>query len=778
MKPLKTTVNTNPAQSMRLSVLKFVPFWPLFLVLLLVSLLAAWLYLQYSTPLYKASAHVLIKDDRKGAESVKAFDKMDVLESKKIVENEMDVIQSRPLLYTVIKKMHLYAPVYTKTTFRNELQYAQAPVIIEASAPEALDDYGEIEFAYDKVKRTVTIEQKAYPLDSWQQTPFGQLKFSSNRKYRPTADNSDDQYIFFLLKLKSIAARLETRLTAGATSKLSSMIEISYKDADRDRAEDILNELIVAYMNAGNTDKDNLAANTLAFIDNRLKIVEKELSDIEQKKQRFVASKSAFDISTRGRLFLENVSSNDQKISEINMKLSVLNEVDNYVSSKDNSGGVVPSSMGITDPLLSQLVEKLYNTELEYESLKKTTAVNNPMLVSVNDRIEKIKPNIKEVINNERRSLEAGRNNINATNGAYSSVLSSMPQTERELVDIDRQQNIKSGIYTYLLQKKEETALSQQTIIPDSKVVSDADAGDSPVSPNGKMIYSAAVIFSILLGIGIIMGKETLSNKVMFRHEIENATKFPVIGEISIEASPDPIVISDDKKTFIAEQFRRLRITLDFLDINKNHKKILVTSAISGEGKSFIASNLALTLALTGKKVVLLDFDLNNPSLNNKLNIGQNKGITDYLLNESTLEEIIFPTDLDPNLFLISTGRLPHNPTELLLNDNTEILLKQVEDRFDYIVIDTAPVIPVTDAYILSRYCDATLYVIRHGYTPKIFLEKIDENNKMNQLHNVGIVFNSISSRGLGNNNYGYGYGYGYSFENSRKGRRSRSSAN
>ena len=198
----------------------------------------------------------------------------------------------------------------------------------------------------------------------------------------------------------------------------------------------------------------------------------------------------------------------------------------------------------------------------------------------------------------------------------------------------------------------------------------------------------------------------------------------------------------------------------------------MVTSAISGEGKSFIASNLALTLALSGRKVALLDFDLNNPSLNNKLHISHRNGITDFLLDECSLESIIHPTDLDPNLFLISTGRLPHNPTELLMNGRTEILLKQLEKDFDYIVVDTAPVIPVTDAYILSKFCDATLYVIRHKYTPKIFLERMDKDNKMHRLNNVGIVFNSIAARGTGHNNYGYGYGYGYTYENSRKGKR------
>ncbi|MEJ7589095.1 MAG: polysaccharide biosynthesis tyrosine autokinase [Ferruginibacter sp.] len=770
MNPVKKETPNPHNQDIRRILLRYLPYWPVFTGLFLLGMTLSWLYLQSVTPLYEAACKILIRDEKKGTQNVNSLEEIDLLQSKKIVENETDVVRSRPLLYEVIKKLHMYAPVYKEKKFRNRLVYTSSPVIIEISDPENLREALKIKFKYDAKKQVVIIRQQAYALSSWQKTPYGHLRFSPNEKY--TFIDGNEEYSFSLLTLKSVARGMENKLKATATTKLSSIIMINYRDEDPRKAEDVLNTLVATYIKEGDKDKNNLAANTLAFLEARLKIVEKELGDIEQKKQQYTSQKGAFNIGRQGTLFLENVSANDRKMSEINMQLSVLNEVENYVASKDNSGGVVPSTLGVTEPLLSELVNKLYNAELEYEALKNTTAENNPILLSIRDRVDKIKPNISEMISNQRRGLLAGRNNIAATNGMYASELSNIPRTERELVDIDRQQNIKNGIYTFLLQKKEETALSRQYIVPESRTISYAESTDFPVSPRKTMIYGAAFIISLLLGIGIIMARETFNDKIMFRHEIENSTGLPVIGEISTGGSPDPIVISDDKKTFIAEQFRRLRITLDYLDFDKaHHKKILVTSAISGEGKSFIALNLALTLALTGKKVILLDFDLNNPSLNNKLNISRNKGITDYLLHQCPLEEIIFPTDLNPNLSLISTGHLPHNPTELLLNGKTEVLLNQLDKLFDYIVIDTAPVIPVTDAYILSKHCDATLYIIRHGYTPKVFVERIDENNKMNKLHNVGIVFNSVSARGLGNNNYGYGYGYGYTFENSRKGR-------
>jgi capsular exopolysaccharide synthesis family protein len=341
-------------------------------------------------------------------------------------------------------------------------------------------------------------------------------------------------------------------------------------------------------------------------------------------------------------------------------------------------------------------------------------------------------------------------------------MLQTIPEKQRELIDINREQSIKNGIYAFLLQKREETALSYASTVSDSRVVDPAESSPAPVSPKRKVVYLSALLLALFTGIGVVTARESLSRNIMFRHEIEKLTAQPIIGEIVADDFKDPIVIGESNKTFIAEQFRRLRATLKYLGINSKNKRILVTSAISGEGKSFIATNLALSLALTGKRVVLIDCDLNNPSLNNKLKIHKEKGLTEYLQSESEANEIIRATDLNENLFLISAGYLPRNPSELLMNGRIEELLNYLDSVFDYIVVDTAPVSPVTDAYTLSPLCNATLFVIRHKYTPKVFVQRIDENNKINELHNMAIVFNGIKSRGFGSKQYGYGYGYGY----------------
>jgi capsular exopolysaccharide synthesis family protein len=343
-----------------------------------------------------------------------------------------------------------------------------------------------------------------------------------------------------------------------------------------------------------------------------------------------------------------------------------------------------------------------------------------------------------------------------------------MPAKERELIDINREQSIKNGIYTFLLQKREETALSYAASVSDSRIINNAASSETPVSPKKKIVYLASIIMALLAAMSFVYARESFSRKVMFRHDIEQLTALPIIGEISTESSDNPIVVSNVKKTFIAEQFRKLRISLSYIGVNTKQKRILVTSSITGEGKSFIASNLALTLSLSKKKVILLDFDLNNPTLNQKLKIENQKGIAEYLEGEVELSDIIVATDVNDNFFMIPTGALPDNPTELIMNGRVEELLNQLDEMFDYIIIDTAPVMPVTDAYILAPYCNATLYVVRHGYTPKVFVERLDENNKINHLNNAAIVFNGVTPRGFGSSHYGYGYGYGYLYDDTQ----------
>lgn len=747
-----------------INIQKLMPYWPLFAVLVVVMLAGGWLYLQMATPKYESHARILIKDEKKGSEESEELQALDLLTPKKNSDNEIEVIKSNTLINKVVDELNLYAPVYQVNNFRDKLAYTTSPIIVIPDTSQALKLVKKAPFRYSNGE--VVMNNIAYPLNKWVKTPYGQLQFANNPHY--IQDIGDGQFYFSIMEPKKAVSNISSALNVESANKLSSIIDLTITDEVPERGQDILNKLIDAYNQSLVTEKNVLAANTIRFLDQRLTTVQQQLQDIEKKQQQYKSGKGAIDISTQGKTLLENVSVNDQKTSEINMQMSVLNQIDSYVRSKDMSKAIVPTTAGIEDPGLTAMVKNIYDLQLEVESLKKTTGENNPMILADEEKIEKIRPQILENIQNQRQALAATKQDLSNTNGAYSSTLSSMPETEKTLIDISREQTIENGLYTFLLQKKEETALSFVSNDPGSKIVDRAESSDSPVSPKKKLVYLAALILAFIVGFSIVLFKESLSRTVMFQKDIEDLTQLPVIGEITVDKTKKNIVIGTSERTLIAEQFRRLRTTLHYLDIGHDKKRIMVTSGISGEGKSFVASNLALSLALTGKRVVLLDFDLNKPTLSAKLNIHMERGITEYLKGEAGLNEILTPTSINNNLFFIAPGQLPDSPSELLTNGVAGDLLDELGQVFDHIVIDMAPVGPVSDAYIVSPYCDITLYIVRHGYTPKTFLERLDINNKLNKLTNAAIVFNGVSQRGYGQA-YGYGYGYVYGNENYKK---------
>ena len=409
---------------------KYSPYWPLFLFFLFLSLAGAWLYIRYETvPLYESTATLLINDEKKGQDDSKMQETLNQLSTKKIVENEMEVLKSRELMDEVVKKYHLYAPVSEQGHIKDVSAYASSPVIIEMINPDFLVETDKIFFKYDSAKRNIIIQNISYPLNLFVSTPWGMLKFiPQNINYNPSTP-----LYFSLVSPKKIALSLVSQLDVSPASKLSSVIDLKIRDEVPKRSEDILNGLIAAYNNAAIKEKNIMAANTLAFLDERLNAVGHDLDVIGQKLQHYKSNRGAIDISSQANSFLQNVSTNDQKMSDVNLQLSVLDQVEKYVKSKENKGNLVPSTVGITDPQLPQLLSKLYDLQLQYEKLKRTTGENNPMMVSINDQIEKIKPGILDNIKNQKASLQASMNSLNSTNDQYSSVLQTIPAKRKRL---------------------------------------------------------------------------------------------------------------------------------------------------------------------------------------------------------------------------------------------------------------------------------------------------------------------------------------------------------
>lgn len=738
---------------------QYFPYWPLFVILLLLASAGAYTYLKYAQPVYEITANILIKDEKKGADDSKILEALNIYSSTKIVENEIEVIQSKELLKEVVYGLHLYAPIYESGHLENKSAYATSPISVEAQNPEEVKDTEEIYFKFSKKKQTVKIDNKSYPLNTWVTTPVGVLRFVPN-PYK--SRNATGRLFFTLESPQQVVSELSDKLVVTPASKLSTVINLAFTDVVPARGENIVNLLIDRYNKAAINDKNQLAANTLQFVEARIGFVVKELDSIETKLQNFKTKSGVVDLSEQGKLYLQSVGDNDRKMTELNMQIAMLDEVQKYVVSKDNEIGIVPSIAGVKDPLLAQLLQRLFDAQIQYERLKKTVPGGNPAMFTLKTEIENLRPTILENIKNQRNGLLAGKSNLGDGTGMYASMLRSIPKKERDLLDISRQQAIKNEAYSFLLQKREETALSYAAVVADSRTINHANTLFDPIAPRKSFVYLVAIAIALGIGFVYVMIKEMLSHKVQFRADIENLTSIPVVAEvIKVRGKSSEIVNNNTKQLGFIEQFRQLRASIALNGRHLKHRKILVTSSIEGEGKSFIGNNLALSLALSGKRTLMIDLDLRHPRTTAHYQLSGEPGIADYLeKSKQSLSALVFPTS-NEKLFIMPAGYSTVNPTELLLNAEFTKVLAELEEQFDFIIIDTCPIDPVTDAFILSEYCDATLFVIRHNYTPKSMVEMLEETKQVSALKNISIVFNGIDSRGFFSKRYGYGYGYG-----------------
>ena len=744
---------------------KYIPYWPWFLLLLILSLSGAWLYIRYKNPVYQTTASILVKDEKKGAGAIDPLEAFDLFGGKKSVENEVEILQSKTLMQEVVKEIHLYAPIIVKGRVRSVNAYVSSPITIEAKNPDSIRTVQKVQFEFDPLTRSVKINDERYLMNTWVSTPYGVLRFVDNKNFRAVEDPVENnlEYYFSLNSIKNTANSLLRELSVSQSGKQSTVINISLNGEVPTRNEDILTVLLREYNAAAILDKNILAANTLKFVDDRLKYVVHELDSVEGSLQSFRSSNQLTNISAQGEIFLQSVAENDQKLNELNMQLSALDKVEQYVKGNGLTGGIAPASLGMDNPVLSSLLTKLSELELKYEQSRKIVPENNPAMIAIVDGIDQLKPQILANVQNQRNNLEAGKRILENTNDQFSSMLKTIPSKERELLSISRQQTIKNNIYTFLLQKREETALSTASAVADTRIIDEPETLNVPVSPKRNIIFLGAIFGALALGIAFVFLKDLLTRTVQSRAELEKLTDVPILGDVAFDRSRTPVVISEGKRSFIAEQFRQLRTGLSYLGLNDSHKRILITSSISGEGKSFIAINMGISLSLMDKKVAVLELDLRKPKLSEVFEISRATGISNYLVGKSSLEDIVKETGIS-NFKLLPSGPIPPNPSELISNGRLEVLLADLEKDFDFIIIDTAPTSPVTDAFLVSPMADVTLFVVRHDYTPKMFLRKIQEIKQNKRLKNPAIVYNGVRGKGIARYGYGNGYGYGYGY--------------
>jgi capsular exopolysaccharide synthesis family protein len=384
-------------------------------------------------------------------------------------------------------------------------------------------------------------------------------------------------------------------------------------------------------------------------------------------------------------------------------------------------------------------------------------------MLSLQEEINKTKPNILDNISSQRTNIRSAMAALQKDNEHYNSMLQAVPKKERQLVEVSRQHTIKSDIYSFLLQKREETAYSITSILPDCYMVSNPTTSERPVSPKKPFLAILALVVALGIPYGWLYAKDNLNGKILYRNDIERLTPFPIIGEVIFEKLKSQIVIEKGQRSFAIEQFRLIRTALKHQGSPPGScKRILISSCIKGDGKSFVSVNLAVSMARSGKRVALLEMDLHQPKISDIFEIPKCEGITDYLNGKVDEESILIPEAKYPGLFVIPTGYLTEDANELLNNGRLDNLLNYLANHFDYIIIDTAPLVASTDGYIIAPYCDLLLAIVRHNHTPKSFVELINKEMAAHNIKDVAIIFNGVKKRGVGKYSYGYGHGYGY----------------
>jgi capsular exopolysaccharide synthesis family protein len=746
---------------------RYLPYWPLFILAAVIAVAGAFVYLRYTTPVYRVTSSLLIKDDQKSMGS-SMMESLDLFGSGKQIDNEIEILKSKTLARQVIRNLNMYGEIIEDGQIKDVVLYNKIPVKPVFLQPDSIPALTNTmaTLSFDAAAQRVIVNGTPYHLNDTVSTSWGKMLFLAGNV---PADGH--KYFLHVSGEKLLAVKFAGNLKVAQTNKLANVIGLEYSDIIPARGEAILNELMHVYDAAAIDDKNKMATKTMDFVEGRLRIVTSELGQVESQLAQYKTQAGIVDLSEQSKLFLESVKENDSKMSEVNMQLSVLDSIEFYVKGRKEGESMVPATLGLTDPVLLELVSKLSETEMQLARLKKTTGENSPLLSSLNSQASRLTPAVLENVRNLRSNLRAGREKLVTENGKYMGILQGVPVKEKALLEVGRQQAIKNNIYTFLLEKREETALQYAAAISDSRIVDIAEADSFPFSPRRSMILGLSLLAGLGLVAAFITIREMFNSEVMFRADIEKGTSAPILAEIMQDEQAHPIAITEGRRTPVAEQFRALRTGLSYIGINDEHKTIMITSSISGEGKSFIAINLAISLSLMKKKVVLLEFDLRKPKVSKMLGVPGQPGISNYLAGHAVLGDILKqPVEGNEYFHLLSCGVIPPNPTELVLNGKVQHLLATLRATFDYIIIDTAPVGPVTDARLLAPYADATLYVVRHQRTPKFYLKMIEDLYQEQALGKLNVVFNGIKSRGLSgyasgySNGYGYGNGHGYGY--------------
>ena len=761
---------------------KYIIHWPWFVGAVLVCLIGAWIYLRMATPVYNISATVLIKDDKKGGNTgsmvgLEELGLSGLISSSQNIDNELEVLRSKTLVKEVINLLNLYVSYTDEDGFPSKNMYKTSPVLVSLTPQEAekLTDPMVVEMAlYGEggLEVNVTVGDKEYqkhfeklpavfPMDEGT-LAFFQSPDSLSLKKDTMEASSNIRHITAKIKSPMKVARAYCEnLKIEPTSKTTSVAVISLKNSSLQRGQDFINQLLEMYNRNTNNDKNEIAQKTAEFIDERINIISKEFGSTEANLENFKRNAGITDLTSEAQIALTGNAEYEKKRVENRTQISLIEDLRKYI--RGNEYEVLPGNIGLQDPGLVATIERYNEMLVERKRLLRTSTENNPTIINLDTSIRAMKSNVQATLDGSLKGLLITKADLEREASRFSRRISDAPGQERQFVSIARQQEIKAGLYLMLLQKREENAIALAATANNAKIIDEAIADDIPVSPKRRMIYLIALVLGIGIPVGIIYLIGLTKFKLEGRADVEKLTTIPIVGDIPLTDEKNEkdgsIAVFENQNNLMSETFRNIRTNLQFM-LQNDKKVILVTSTVSGEGKSFISANLAISLSLLGKKVVIVGLDIRKPGLNKVFRLStKEKGITLYLANpETDLMSLVQPSDINQNLYILPGGTVPPNPTELLARDGLDKAIEILKKSFDYVVLDTAPVGMVTDTLLIGRVADLSVYVCRADYTHKVEYTLINELAEEKKLPNLCTVINGVD---LKRRKYGYYYGYG-----------------
>ena len=756
---------------------RYLIHWPWFVVSIIICIACAWGYLRLTTPIYNISATVLIKDEKKGGGASMSSDleKMGLegfVSSSSNVDNEIEVLRSKSLAREVVNNLGLFVTYMDEDEFPSKELYHTSPVLVSLTHQEADKLPGRMEINMilqptGALGVQITVGEKEYrkqfdKLPAVFPTDEGTVAFFANNDTLsavcPENITKERHITAFINRPFSVLKEYVNSLSIAPTSKTTSVVVISLENTNTRRGRDYINKLLEMYNINANNDKNEVAQKTAEFIDERIGIISKELGSTEQDLENFKRSAGITDLSSEAQIALTGNAEYEKKRVENQTQINLVMDLQRYM--KGNEYEVLPSNIGLQDAASAGAIDRYNQMLVERKRLLRTSTENNPTIINLDTSIRAMRTNVQATLDATLKGLQITKEDLAREASRYSRRINDAPTQERQFVSIARQQEIKSGLYLMLLQKREENAITLAATANNVKIIDEALADDNPISPKKTIVYLAALVLGVGLPVGVIYLIGLTKFKIEGRADVEKLTSLPVVGDIPLaDEKTGSIAVFENQNNLMSETFRNVRTNLQFM-LENGKNVILVTSTISGEGKSFISANLAISLSLLGKKVVIVGLDIRKPGLNKVFNIPKKEhGITQYLTNTTAnLMDFVQPSDINKNLFILPGGTVPPNPTELLARGGLEKAIETLKANFDYVILDTAPVGMVTDTLLIGRVADLSVYVCRADYTHKAEFTLINELAENNKLPNLCIAVNGLD---LNSRKYGYYYGYG-----------------